>query len=88
MPKYLVQSNHTSEGLKGLLKEGGTARRAAMEKLAASLGGTLETFYYAFGETDIYAIVDLPDNASAAAAILTVGAGGAATLKTAVLMTP
>lgn len=88
MPKYLVQSNHTSEGLKGLLKEGGTARRAAMEKLAASLGGTLETFYYAFGETDIYAIVDLPDNASAAAGVLTVGAGGAATLKTTVLMTP
>jgi uncharacterized protein with GYD domain len=88
MPKYLFQSNYTSEGMKGLLKEGATARRAAIEKLAASLGGTLEAFYYAFGETDLYTIVDVPDNASAAAAVLTVGAGGAATVKTAVLMTP
>lgn len=88
MPKYLIQASYVGEGVKGLLKEGGTGRRAAVEKLAASVGGTLEAIYYAFGETDIYVILDLPDNASAAALALTVGASGAVTLKTTVLMTP
>ena len=88
MPKYLVQANYVGEGVKGLLKEGGTSRRAAVEKLIKSLGGTLEAFYYAFGETDAYVIADIPDNASMAAIALTVSASGAATVKTTVLMTP
>jgi Uncharacterized conserved protein len=88
MPKYLIQANYVGEGVKGLLKEGGTSRRVAAEKLVESAGGTLEAFYYAFGETDVYLILDVPDNASAAAVALTVGASGAVTLKTTVLMTP
>jgi uncharacterized protein with GYD domain len=88
MPKYLVQANYVGEGVKGLLKEGGTSRRAAAEKLVKSLGGTMEAFYYAFGETDAYIIVELPDNASAASLALTVSASGAVTIKTTVLMTP
>jgi uncharacterized protein with GYD domain len=87
MPKYLVQASYTSEGAQGLLKEGGTGRRAVIEKLAASVGGTVEGMYWAFGDTDVYVIVDVPDNASAAAIALTVGASGSVTLKTAVLMT-
>ncbi len=81
-------ANYVGEGVKGLLKEGGTGRRAAVEKLAASLGGSLEAFYYAFGETDAYVVVDLPDNASATATALTVAASGTVTVKTTVLMTP
>ena len=88
MPKYLAQFNYTGEGLKGLLKEGGTSRRAAVEKLVKSLGGTLEAYYYAFGETDGFAVADMPDNTSMAALALTVSASGAATVKTTVLMTP
>jgi uncharacterized protein with GYD domain len=88
MPKYLIQANYVGDGVKGLLKEGGTGRRAAVEKLAASVGGSLEAIYYAFGDTDVFIILDLPDNASAAAAALTAGAAGAVTLKTTVLMTP
>ena len=88
MPKYLVQANYVGEGIKGLLKEGGSSRRAAVEKLAKSLGGTVEAFYYAFGETDLYGIADFPDNVTAAAFALTVNAAGAAVCKTTVLMTP
>ena len=88
MPKYLVQANYVGEGVKGLLKEGGTSRRAVIEKLAQSLGGTVEAFYYAFGETDLFVILNMPDNVSMAAAALTVGASGTVTLKTTVLMTP
>jgi uncharacterized protein with GYD domain len=87
MPKYLFQANYVGEGVKGLLKEGGAGRRAAVETLAKSVGGTVEAFYFAFGETDAYVLVDLPDNASAAAVALTVGASGLAKVKTTVLMT-
>jgi uncharacterized protein with GYD domain len=88
MPKYLIEANYVGEGIKGLLKDGGSGRLAAIEQLAKSMGGTLETAYFAFGDTDIYVIVDLPDNASAAAISLTVSSTGLVTTKTIVLMTP
>ena len=88
MPKYLVQANYVGEGLKGLLKEGGSSRRAAVEKLFGSLGGKVEAFYYAFGDTDLFVIADVPDNITAAALSLTVNAAGAATSKVTVLLTP
>jgi uncharacterized protein with GYD domain len=88
MPKYLGQCNYVGEGLKGLLKEGGSSRRAIVEKLVKSLGGTVEAFYYAFGETDLYVIADVPDNISMATIALTINATGAVTVKTTVLLTP
>jgi uncharacterized protein with GYD domain len=88
MPKYLFQANYVGAGVKGLLNEGGSSRRAAVEKAAQSLGGTLEAFYYAFGDTDAYVVVDLPDNASATALALTVNSSGVTVVKTTVLMTP
>jgi uncharacterized protein with GYD domain len=88
MPKYLLQVSYTSEGAKGLLKDGGSKRRQAAKSLVEGLGGKLEAFYYAFGETDVYAIADLPDSASMAAAGIAIGASGGATGKTTLLLTP
>ncbi len=88
MPKYLIQVSLTTEGLRGLLAEGGTTRRAAVDQLAESIGGKVEAFYYAFGEHDIYAIVEAPDNASGVAANLAVAAAGIARTSTVVLLTP
>lgn len=88
MPKYLIQASYTAEGVKGLLKDGGTQRRAAAEAALKGVGGRLEGFYFAFGETDVFAIADVPDNASAAAVALTVSASGAIHARTTVLMTP
>jgi uncharacterized protein with GYD domain len=88
MPKYLVQANYIGEGVKGLLKEGGTRRHSAVDELFKSVGGTVESFYYAFGDTDVYIIGDLPDNATAAALALRVKSAGAATCRTTVLLTP
>jgi uncharacterized protein with GYD domain len=88
MPKYLFQANYVGDGVKGLLKEGGTGRRDAVEKAAQSVGGTVEAFYFAFGDTDAFVIADLPDNTVASALSLTVTASGAATVKTVVLLTP
>ncbi len=88
MAKYLWLASYSSEGIKGLLKEGGSSRRDAIEKLVADLGGTLDAFYFGFGEDDVYVIADLPDNTTAAAVSLAVGASGAVRIKTAVLLTP
>ena len=88
MPKYLTRSSLTPEGVKGTLKEGGTARRAAIERLAESLGMRLEAFYYAFGEDDVYAIYDAPDNVAAAALSMAVNAPGTSHVETVVLITP
>ncbi len=88
MPKYLAQLSYTGEGLKGLLKEGGSGRRQAAERIVQSVGGTLEAFYFAFGDNDVYVIADVPDNVSMAAMALTVAGSGALTIKTTVLLTP
>lgn len=88
MAKYLLQVNYTLDGVKGLLSKGGSARRAAAQAAAESVGGTLESMYFAFGTTDAFAIADLPDNAAAAAVALTVSGSGGATVSTTVLLTP
>ena len=87
MPKYLFEASYTTEGLKGLLKDGGTKRREVVEQLTKSLGGSVEAFYYAFGDSDVYIIVDVPDNRTATAISLTVNASGAVKVKTTVLTT-
>jgi uncharacterized protein with GYD domain len=88
MSRYLFEASYTVEGSKGLMKEGGTARRAVVEKMVENLGGRLEAFYFGFGETDVYVLLSLPDNVAAAAISLTVAATGAVRTKTTVLLTP
>ena len=88
MAKYLFHGSYTQNGVKGLLKEGGSSRKAHVEKLVASMGGKLEALYYAFGDTDVYVIVDVPDEATAAAVSLTVSAAGGVTLQTTALIEP
>ena len=86
MPKYMFVASYTAEGTKGLLKDGGTARKNAVEKLAKSAGGKIEHIWYAFGEDDVYLVGELPDNATAAAISLTVGASGAVRVRTVPLL--
>ena len=88
MPKYLVEASYTHEGLKGILKSGGTARKKALQQLAKSLGGKLEAFYFSFGDSDVYVLLDLPDNTDAAAASIVTTASGAVKAKVTVLLTP
>jgi uncharacterized protein with GYD domain len=88
VPKYLVQASYVGDGVQGLRREGGSARRAAAEKACASVGGTLDAFYYAFGDRDVIAIMDFPDNVSAAAVALLIAASGKVELHTTVLLTP
>lgn len=87
MAKYLIAAKYNSDGVKGILKEGGSGRRQAVDNLVASVGGKVEAFYYAFGDVDAYVVVDVPDNISIAAVAFTVGASGLVTIKTTVLLT-
>lgn len=88
MAKYMFTARYTAEGAKGLVRDGGTARVAIVEKACAAAGGRLESMYFAFGGVDAYVIADLPDNVAAAALALAVNQAGGASTNTVVLMTP
>ena len=88
MPKFLIKASYNPDGVRGLLKEGGSKRRAVVQKLIEGAGGKLEAFYYAFGTDDAVIIADLPDASSGIAISLTVNATGAVRLSTTPLITP
>src|SRR5580700_10048351 len=84
----MLEAHYSTEGAKGVMKDGGSGRRAAVAKMAESVGGKLESFYFAFGGVDAFVVVDLPDNVTAAAVALTISQTGAGSVKTVVLLTP
>jgi uncharacterized protein with GYD domain len=88
MPKFLITGSYTAEGTRGLMKEGGSSRRAAVQKALDGVGGKLEAFYFAFGKDDAYVIVDVPDNASVIAVSLAVNASGVVRVSTTPLISP
>jgi uncharacterized protein with GYD domain len=88
MPKFLLRGRLNTDGVKGVLKEGGSGRREAIEKAIVSAGGTMECFYYTFGDEDSFVICDMPDNSSAAAIALHASSSGTMSVSTTVLLTP
>ncbi|MFB9182927.1 GYD domain-containing protein [Dactylosporangium sucinum] len=84
----MIQGTFTADGLRGLLKDGGSGRVEAVRRMAESAGGQLESFDFCFGDNDTYVICELPDNKAAAAVALAVGSSGGATTKTVALLTP
>lgn len=88
MPKYLITGDYTVQGVNGLLAEGGSGRVGAVRSLIESLGGTLESMYFAFGDDSFYITADMPSNTEAAAASLVATAAGGAKVRTIVLLTP
>ena len=88
MPHYLVQVGYNTSGVAGLVKQ----PQDRLEKVAPAveaMGGRIESGYYAFGDHDVVLICEMPDNASAAAFALAVGAGGTvSSSQTTVLLTP
>jgi uncharacterized protein with GYD domain len=88
VPAYLWQASYTSEGVKGLLKDGGTKRKAAVKQVVESAGGKLHAFYFAFGKDDVVGIAEFPDHATATAVSLAVNAAGVVSFRSTVLITP
>ena len=87
MPKYLIQASYTAEGVKGLIKDTASGRRAAVKDGVKGLGGKFESMYYSLGDDDAVIIVDLPDNVAAASLSAAVAATGMVRLKTTALLT-
>jgi uncharacterized protein with GYD domain len=88
MAKYLITADYKSKGTQGLVKEGGSARRAAVKHAIEAMGGKLEAFYFAYGHVDAYVICDLPDPNAAVALSLAVNGSGAVVVNTVPLITP
>lgn len=88
MPKYLIRASLSPEGIGGVLAEGGTARHQVVQDAIEQLGGSLEAFYFAFGDDDVVGIADLPDNATAAAFAMEISSSGRVAVSTTVLLTP
>ena len=87
MPKYLVETTYTAEGIRGLQKDKASGRKESVTKLLQSVDGKLEAFYFAMGDRDVVTIVDLPDAAAAAAISLTGSATGLFRVTTTPLLT-
>jgi uncharacterized protein with GYD domain len=88
MAKYMIKASYSTEGIKGVMAKGGTARKDAIEKLVAGVGGTMESLYFAFGGDDVYVIVDAPSHEAMAAVAGTVSSSGALSgYETVVLLT-
>lgn len=88
MTKFMWTGSYTIEGTKGVIAEGGSSRKAMVEKMLSSMGGKLECFYFSFGSDDIVIIGEVPDNASGAAIGMTVAASGGAQGRVTILLTP
>jgi len=87
MPKYMLQASYTADGLKGLIKDTASGRRAAVKTSVKAVGGKLEGMYYCFGKDDVVVIMDLPDNIAAASLVTAVGASGMVRARTTPLLT-
>lgn len=87
MARYLIRASYTPDGTRALIKEGGSKRKSAVEQMVGGLGGSVESFYYALGQDDVYVIADVPDAVTATAISLVVNASGAVTLSTTPLLT-
>ncbi len=87
MPKYLISGNYTAEGMEGVRAAGAKSRIDAVSTMLEAMGGALESFHFAFGDTDVFAIVDAPDDEAAAAAAIAINSSGAARIRTTKLLT-
>ncbi len=88
MAKYLIRASYSAEGTKGLLKDGGSNRKDAATKAFEDMGGTVESFYFAFGDYDAFVIAELPDEIAAAAIGLRINSSGLVNISTTALLTP
>jgi len=87
MPKYLISASYSAEGLRGLQKDKTSGRRSALTAAVQGAGGKVECVYFALGQDDVYAIVDMPDNASVTALGIAASATGLVHTRTTALLT-
>ena len=87
MPKYLISANYTPQGIAGVRAKGAKARVDAISAMLEPLNGRIESFHFAFGDTDVFTVIDLPDDEAAAAATLAINSSGVVSTRTTKLLT-
>lgn len=88
MPRYLWKVQYTTEGARGLLNEGGSARQAVIVTMVESVGGTVESCNFALGTHQLYVIGSVPDEIAAATLAIQTAASGYARSESIELLTP
>lgn len=89
MAQYMIKVSYSAKGIKGVLAEGASARVETIRGLVASVGGTMESFHFAFGGSDVYVIADMPSTATVVALAAAVGSSDAiSAYETVVLIDP
>ncbi len=87
MAHYLIQASYSKEGI-GQLLANPQDRAAAVRPVIEGMGGKLESFYFAFGDYDVIAVAEMPDNMTAAALAMAIGgSSGLSSYKTTPLLT-
>ena len=87
MAKYLYRLQYTKTGLEGTVKEGFGAREAFFRKTVEGLGGKTEAAYWAYGDEDIFIMVDFPDAEAATGLSLALALTGSFRVSTTPLLT-
>ena len=87
MPKYMISANYTAQGMEGIRSAGAKSRIDAVSTMLEAMGGRLESFHFAFGDTDVFAIAEVPDDEAAAAVAIAINTSGAVNVRTTKLLT-
>lgn len=87
MGKYLYRLVYNKAGLDGTVKEGFAKREAYFRKAVEGLGGTTEVAYWAYGDTDVFVVVDLPSQEKATGLALSLAETGSYRITTTTLLT-
>src|SRR6478735_6735345 len=87
MPKYLISANYTAQGFEGVRAAGAKSRVDSVSRMIEKMGGSVESFHFAFGDTDVFVVVEAPDDEAAAAVAIAINATGAVGVRTTKLLT-
>ena len=76
MPLYMIQASYSAQATASMVKNP-QDRAAAIRPMIERMGGKLQDLWFCFGEYDIVAIAEVPDNVTAAAMAMAIGSSGA-----------
>jgi uncharacterized protein with GYD domain len=88
MPKYMISANYTARGMEGVRAAGAKSRVDAVAAMLEAMGGRLDSFHFAFGDPDVFAVADVPDDEAAAAVAMAINSTGAVSVRTTKLLAP
>ncbi len=75
MAFYLIKANYSTDAVKAMVNEP-QDREVAARKVIEALGGTLHHFFFALGDADVIAIIEVPDDKIVVAGSLIISASG------------